>query len=336
MSRVVLVTGAAGEVGRRLVRRLATDGWRVRALVLPGDPLRARLDGTGAEIVEGDVRVPATLAAATAGADTVLHLAAVILARDPNAYETINRQGTANLVASAAAARVRHFVYVSSASVVYPLLTPYGRSKRDAERIVAATREFAHTIVRPTLVYDETGGQEFMLFRKYLRRFPIVPFIGPGTARKRPVFSDDVVDGLARIAGNEACFGKTYNLSGAEAIGLAELGKLILRLEGADRPFLHLPVPLCRAVAAVLGRLMKDPPLTPYAIAGFTNDADLDPASATADFGYQPRGVREGLARCLGHGGARREVNDGGLADSSPAGHTNDPRIIQSADGRAT
>ncbi len=46
MKRLVLVTGAAGEVGRRLVRRLVADGWRVRALVLPADPLRSRLDGT--------------------------------------------------------------------------------------------------------------------------------------------------------------------------------------------------------------------------------------------------------------------------------------------------
>ena len=159
--------------------------------------------------------------------------------------DAINRQGTANLVLAAAAAGVRHFVYVSSASVVYPRLTPYGQSKLAAEKIVAGERRLAHTIVRPTLVYDAGGGQEFMLFRKYLRRFPVVPFIGPGSALKRPVYSDDVVDGLARIAGNDACFGKTYNLSGAESISLADLGKLVLELEGATRPFLHVPVPVC-------------------------------------------------------------------------------------------
>jgi nucleoside-diphosphate-sugar epimerase len=302
MSRIVLVTGAAGEVGRRLVRRLLGGGWRVRALVLPGDPLRARLDGLGCEVVEGDVRDPRPLAAATGGADTVLHLAAVILAPDPSLYETINRQGTANLVAAATAAGVRHFVYVSSASVVYPRLTPYGRSKLEAERVVAAARGLAHTIVRPTLVYDENGGQEFMLFRRYLHRFPIVPFIGPGSALKSPVHADDVVDGLARIAGNEACFGKTYNLSGPEPISLEDLGKLVLALEAADRPFIHVPLHLCRAIAWVLGHLMKDPPITSYAIAGFTNDAVLNCASAVVDFGYRPRGVRDGLARCLSPG----------------------------------
>jgi nucleoside-diphosphate-sugar epimerase len=318
VSRLVLVTGAAGEVGGRLVRKLAASGWLVRALVLPGDPLRARLDGLGCEIVEGDVRDPSALAAATAGADTVLHLAAVILARDPRLYETINRQGTANLIAAAAGAGVRHFVYVSSASVVYPRLTPYGRSKLEAERMLVAERRLEHTVVRPTLVYDETGGQEFMLFRRYLRRFPIVPFIGPGTALKRPVHAQDVVDGLARMAGNPVCFGKTYNLSGAEAISLVELGRLVLALEDARRPFLHVPLPVCRAIAAVLGRLMKDPPITAYAIAGFTNDANLDCAQATVDLGYRPRGVREGLARCL----------------SAPASRPAADRAIHTADGR--
>ena len=104
MRGLVLVTGAAGEVGRRLVGRLACDGWRVRGLVLPGDPLRARLDGTACEMVEGDIRRPETLVAAVAGVDAVLHLAAVILARNPADYDAINRRGTANLVAAAAAA----------------------------------------------------------------------------------------------------------------------------------------------------------------------------------------------------------------------------------------
>ena len=299
MSRVALVTGAAGEVGRRLCRKLGALGWSVRALVLPRDPLRARLEGMGHDIREGDVRDPASLGPALADVDTVYHLAAVILARDPAAYESVNHLGTAHMVRAAAAAAVRHFVYVSSASVLYPRLTPYGRSKLAAERCVRAEGRLAYTIVRPTLVYDESGGQEFMIFREHLRRFPVVPFIGSGRALKRPVFSEDVVDGLARIAGHPISFGKIYNLSGGEAISLDALARLVLELEGERKPILHVPVAACRVLAAVLGRVMRDPPITPYAIAGFTNDADLDPAAAIADLGYSPRGVRAGLASCF-------------------------------------
>src|SRR5205814_1081565 len=136
----------------RLVRLLAQAGRPVRGLVLPGDPLRARLDPR-CEVVEGDLADPAALDQACAGVELVYHLAAVILSPDVTVFDRVNRDGTATLVRAAAAAGVRHFVYVSSASVVYPRRTPYAESKLAAERIVAAEARFAHTIVRPTLVY---------------------------------------------------------------------------------------------------------------------------------------------------------------------------------------
>jgi nucleoside-diphosphate-sugar epimerase len=229
----------------------------------------------------------------------VYHLAAVILSADVTVFARVNRDGTANLVRAAAAAGVRHFVYVSSASVIYPRRTPYAEAKLAAEELVKAERSFAHTIVRPTLVYDAEGGQEFRLFLDYLRRFPVVPFVGPGTARKRPVLSDDVVDGLVRIAGNERALARTYNFSGGEAITIGELARLMLEHHGQRRRFVHLPVPLCRAVAAAMKLVLADPPLNQYTIAGMLNDADLDPADAMRDLGYHPVGVREGFARCF-------------------------------------
>jgi nucleoside-diphosphate-sugar epimerase len=297
---VILVTGAAGGMGSRLVRALLGRGHAVRALVLPGDPLRSRLDGLACEIALGDLGDPAALARACAGVQTVFHLAAVILSPDVAVFARVNRDGTANVVRAAAAAGVRHFVYCSSASVVYPRRTPYGESKLAAEEIVKAERSLAHTIVRPTLVYDETGGEEFRRFLAYLRRFPVVPFIGGGTARKRPVLSDDVVDALARIAGNAATHGRTYNLSGGEAVTINELARLMLEYHGGPRPLLHLPVRLCRALARVLAVVMADPPLNEYTIAGMINDADLDPGDAMRDLGYQPVGVQQGFARCFG------------------------------------
>src|SRR5215471_11332952 len=127
--RTILVTGAAGVMGRRLVARLLADGFRVRSLVLPGDPERERLVALGSEVCEGDVRSPETLRGICAGVDTVYHLAAIIISHDPSVFARINRDGTANILAEADAASVRHFIYVSSASVTYPKRTPYAESK---------------------------------------------------------------------------------------------------------------------------------------------------------------------------------------------------------------
>jgi nucleoside-diphosphate-sugar epimerase len=294
----VLVTGAAGVLGSRLVRRLHESGWQVRGLVMPGDPLRSRIEDL-AEIVEGDLQDPAALARATAGVELVYHLAAVILSPDPTVFARVNRDGTAHVVDAAVAAGVRHLVYVSSASVIYPRRTLYAQSKLEAEAIVKAATSLAHTIVRPTLVYDEAGGQEFRLFLDYLRRYPVVPFVGPGRARKRPVFSGDVVEGLAAIAGNPLTHGKTYNLSGGEAVPIGELARLMLRHHGLQRRFVHLPVLLCKAIASAMGAVLRDPPLNHYTIAGLVNDADLDPAEAMRDLGYRPLGVHAGFARCF-------------------------------------
>jgi nucleoside-diphosphate-sugar epimerase len=294
----VLVTGAAGVLGSRLVARLVERGHSVRGLVMPADPLAARLAHAGCEIWQGDIRNPESLRGACVGMDCVYHLAAIIISHDPQLFTDINLQGTRNVLAEADSAGVGHFIYASSASVTYPKLTAYAQSKLDAEREVAA-RSGGFSIVRPTLVYDEHGGQEVRMFLEYLRRFPVVPFIGAGDALKRPVWSEDIVDGLMRLAEAPGPYGKTYNLSGGEAISMRDFAKLLLRQHRAERPFVHLPVWLCRGVAHVLARVMDQPPLTLSAIAGVVNDANLDPSEAMRDLGYRPIGVREGYARCF-------------------------------------
>jgi NADH dehydrogenase len=297
--QTILVTGAAGVMGRRLVARLIANGARVRSLILPDDPGREALLALGSEIREGDVRDPATLEGVCAGVDTVYHLAAIIISHDPTAFTRINFEGTANMLAEADSREVRHFIYVSSASVTYPKRTPYAESKLAAEKLVSA-RKGEYTIIRPTLVYDEHGGQEVRMFLDSLRRFPVAPFVGAGDAYKRPVWSEDIVDGLARLAGNPVAYGKLYNFSGGEAIRIREFAHLLLAHHGADRPFLHVPVTLCRGIARVLALTMAKPPLTLSAIAGIVNDANLDPTEAMRDLGYRPIGVRDGLTRCFG------------------------------------
>ena len=293
-----LVTGAAGVMGARLTARLRKAGWQVRALVLPGDPLRARVEALGCEVREGDVSKAESLAGACEGVDLVYHLAAVIIAHDAAVFQRVNRDGTANVLAEAQRARVPHFVYVSSASVVYPRRTRYAESKLEAEDLVKASG-VPYTIVRPTLVYEQGGGQELMMFLAYLKRFPVVPFIGAGRAQKRPVWSEDIVDGLLRLADAPVARGKTYNFSGAEAISMRELAELLLAHHDRPRRFLHLPVWACRWLAAALLLCMKRPPLTSSAIAGIVNDADLDPSEAMKDLGYAPLGVRDGFQRCF-------------------------------------
>ena len=287
-------------MGSRLVKGLLEKGHKVRALVLPDDPLVSRLEDVDCQVFEGDITDYDSLVGAFDGVETVYHLAAVILARDPMVFASVNIQGTRNMLKGAHEAGVRHFVYVSSASVVYPETTAYSRSKRECERWVKRYKSMKHTIVRPTLCYGEDGGLEFDLFWDYLKKFPVVvPFVGWGQALKNPVHVDDLVNGLVAVAGCEKACNKTYNFCGGEEISIGELARLMLQYSGKRKVIVPVPAALCKAAAMVLVMVMKNPPLTWNAVAGVTQDANLDRSEAERDLGYRPIGVREGFKRCF-------------------------------------
>ena len=111
-----LVVGATGLVGGEICRRLAANQKPVRALVRPtGDESRiAELRHSGAELVTGDLKDPASIEAACAGATAVLSTAASMLSRQPgDTIDGVDRLGQLQLVEAARAAGVKHFVYVS-------------------------------------------------------------------------------------------------------------------------------------------------------------------------------------------------------------------------------
>ena len=97
---MILVTGGLGVMGTTLVKGLLAKGNSVRVLDIPNHPHKNRLDGTGAEIVFGDITRPETYQGAFDGVDTIFHLAAILLSNDPTRFETINVGGTRNMVAA--------------------------------------------------------------------------------------------------------------------------------------------------------------------------------------------------------------------------------------------
>lgn len=287
----ILVTGGTGFIGSRLVRRLVGKGRRVRVMAVPGDPLLANLDGVACEIVPGDIRRPETLVPPLEGIQTVFHLAAVLYSDDPAAFRRINLEGTRNLLDAAVRARVPHFVYVSAAAAAYRVRTTYGETKHLAEQLMASRREDTRfTIVRPTLVFGPGGGgQELVMYVERLKRSKlIVPIVGSGTAMKRWVFVDDLVDGLSLLVDRPISYGRIYNFGGADAHTMAEYTAMLCRRLGIMRPLVRVPVSLCHSAAALAGLVRKRPLLKRDTILGVTMDAAFDIEPARRELGYSP------------------------------------------------
>src|SRR5262245_55006138 len=109
----VLVTGATGFLGRRIVQRLSQADVAVRALVRSG-----HADVDGAERYEGDVCDDATIAAAVRGVDAVVHAAARVDTKGPwEAFAEANIRGARRVIRLATAAGVRRIVHISSLGV---------------------------------------------------------------------------------------------------------------------------------------------------------------------------------------------------------------------------
>jgi len=304
---LVLVTGGLGVMGATLVKGLLQKGFRVR-VVDNSDRFRDRLAGCDVDVRIGDITDKKTLAGCFAGVSIVYHLAAVLIAYDDEIFKRVNVAGTRNVLEASVQAGAKQFIHVSSASVTYPFTTNYSRSKKETEEIVRSQDSIDWTIVRPTLAYNESGGEEFNMFLSYLRKYPVVPFIGDGTAMKRPVHCDDLMAGFLSVAGNPKAFGKTYAFSGGEAVSIGEMAKLMLRHVGEEKPFVHLPVPVCRMIAAAAALVQKRPFLTWNAIAGVIQDADLDNSEACRDLGYRPMTFRDGLQRSYPLPGSSRPL----------------------------
>ena len=283
---IALLTGGAGVVGKALCRELIARGVCVRVLTLPGDSLAKSLPAE-VDIRYGDVTDFESIWDALENVDVVYHLSAILLSTKPGAFEHVNTEGTRNVITASQKAHVRRFLYVSSISVTYPVLTPYGKSKKKGEELVHASG-LDWTIVRPTLVIGDGGGVEFNMFRDYVKKFPVYFMPGGGKCLKRPVRSVDLVKGIAVAGLQSNAVGKTYALAGSTVMTMAEMAKHVLNATGMRHMMIPLPWWLSRRLAVLKSWIGGERVSAEQALAGFLYDAAPSIEEAERDLDYHP------------------------------------------------
>jgi uncharacterized protein YbjT (DUF2867 family) len=253
----VLVTGGTGFVGPHVVHALRARETPVRALVRK--PSRGtRLTTWGAELAEGDVTDPASLRAACAGVDTVVHLVAIIRGR-PADYERVMVEGTRNVVAAAKEAGARRFVLASALGLDdrSKEVVPYFAAKWKMEHTVRESG-LDHVIFRPSFVFGRDGGV-LPTFVRLARFAPVTPIIGPGRQRLQPIWVDDLAEYYAHAVIEREGTNRTFELGGPDAVSWNEFWQRLKGVLGVRRPSVHIPFGLMRKQAAVTERLPGAP-----------------------------------------------------------------------------
>jgi nucleoside-diphosphate-sugar epimerase len=277
----VLLTGAAGFVGRALVSRLLDDGRYVpRAASRSPVPWQESVVPVriGDLSAETDWRQALEGTATGARVMAVVHLAARVHVMNEQteqpiaAYRRTNVEGTLNLARQAAAAGVRRFVFVSSVKVNGEQTAPgtsftaddapapqdaYGLSKYEAEQglwQIAAQTDMAITILRPPLVYGPGVKANFAAMMHWLARGLPLP-LGAVTGNRRSLVAlDNLVDLLATCIDHPAAANETFLAGDEEDLSTADLLRRIGRALGRPARLLPVPPAILQSGARLLGR----------------------------------------------------------------------------------
>lgn len=240
---MLLLTGATGSIGSRLLPRLLDDGREVRCLVR--EPRRLGERRVDVQIALGDLGEmsdPYLVRQALRGVDTVVHLAATIRDQPPKRIEELNGLATVRLLRAAERGGVRRFVFFSALDAHPAQRTRFFRAKWLAERAVASS-PLQTSVFAPSIVYDRSDP-----WITLLRRFsflPVMPVSGRGQAAFQPIWADDVARCVASALRGEGQ--PRYELAGPETLTYDEMSDLVSRIAGRPRPLVHLPLPLVRS-----------------------------------------------------------------------------------------
>jgi uncharacterized protein YbjT (DUF2867 family) len=292
---MILVTGAAGFAGSRIVARLTSDGERVRALVRDAEKARRCLPEQGVDLVVGDTTRPETLEPAVAGVDTIIHAAFITADRKQGPgvnYHATNVDGTANLVDAARGAGVKRIVVLSGLGTRSDKPSSYMQGRYEAEQSVIKSG-LAWSILGPSIQFGE-GAAFFNGLADLIRGTPlVVPVVGSAGRKFQPIWVEDVTTCLLKMAREPAGYdGKRIDVGGPEVYTYGQILDMLMQTLGKRRLKVPGPVPLVRIGAGAMEAVLPKPPITRAAVDLFTFDNVTDLDAVPRNFGFRPMSLR--------------------------------------------
>jgi uncharacterized protein YbjT (DUF2867 family) len=247
---MILIVGATGDLGQRVVRRLQEQGDAIRALLRP-ETGASQLETQGVQIVRGDLTDPASLTPACEGVITVVLTATAIgrrLAGERVSIRDVDEVGGLALVDAAESAGVERFVYVSFPGADAGVGTSLERAKAVVEQrlqggsmraVIVRADAFQEIHLGPMARFDIANGK--------------VSIVGRGNCERRWIATDDVAALIAALTA-EPDPPNLIEVGGPQAISKNELVKVAEQASGRRIKCQHMPQPVARMMIRMLSK----------------------------------------------------------------------------------
>lgn len=277
----VLVTGATGFTGSRLIPLLLQSGFQVRVFARPTSD-RSPLSALTVEWATGDFTNPETFTAALRGVDALINIASLGFGH----AESILR--------SAKEAGVRRGIFISTTAIFTQLNADSKSARLAAEETIQASG-LDYTILRPTMIYGSPRDRNMWRLIRLLRFSPIIPIFGDGESLQQPIFVDDVAQAVLLALQNDVTIGKSYNIAGKDPLTYNQVIDTVASALGKRVWKLHLPyMPIVRFLQFA-ERIRIRLPIKAEQVLRLNENKAFSYEEAQRDFGFSPRSFAEGI-----------------------------------------
>lgn len=271
--KTVLVLGATGYVGGRLVPKLIEDGWKVRAAARDLRKLKTRswAADPSLELVEADVLNLVSLEKACAGCFAVYYLVHSMIAV-PDQYEESDRRAAQNMAWAAAQAGVERIIYLGGLGEAASNLSKHLESRMEVARILSSGTTPV-TVLRAAMIIG-AGSASFEMLRYLVDRLPVMITPKWVSTMNQPIAISNVIEYLAQCLKQYETAGKSFDIGGSDVITYRRLMEIYAEEAGLAKRWvltvpvltprlssywIHLITPVPASIARPLAEGLKNP-----------------------------------------------------------------------------
>jgi uncharacterized protein YbjT (DUF2867 family) len=229
----ILVTGATGFIGHRLVAALDEQGHEVRAMTRRPDSY----DGPG-DPVAGDVHDADSLVEPLAGAEIAYYL---VHSLDDADFERKDAEAARAFATAAAKQGVRQIIYLGGLGEEGSDMSAHLRSRREVEELLGSTG-VPVTVLRAAIVVGH-GGISWELTRQLVKNLPAMVVPKWASTKTQPIAVDDVIRYLVGVAGREEALGRVFEIGGPDQLTYVDMLRVAAELDkGRKAVIIEVPV----------------------------------------------------------------------------------------------